>query len=111
MMIDGAMGTMIQVSGTAGLRAEAGGDAVARTTRGRVDSPHSRSMPPPATPTHPQKHKPTEEDYRGERWKDYHRDLKGDNDLLSISRVSSRGRSTRSKQQRSDQGDAQWRAD
>jgi len=45
MMIDGAMGTMIQ------------------------------------------KHKPTEEDYRGDRFKDYHRDLKGDNDLLSLTQV------------------------
>ena len=31
-----------------------------------------------------QRHKPTEEDYRGERFKDYKYPLKGNNDLLSI---------------------------
>jgi 5-methyltetrahydrofolate--homocysteine methyltransferase len=31
-----------------------------------------------------QRHKPTEADYRGERFKDWHSDLKGNNDLLSI---------------------------
>lgn len=34
-----------------------------------------------------QRHRPTEADYRGDRFKDYHRDLKGDNDLLSITQV------------------------
>lgn len=33
-----------------------------------------------------QKHKPTEEDYRGEKFKDSKHDLKGNNDLLSITR-------------------------
>jgi len=31
-----------------------------------------------------QRHKPTEEDYRGERFKNWHTDVKGNNDLLSI---------------------------
>ena len=31
-----------------------------------------------------QRYRLTEEDYRGERFKDYHRDLKGNNDLLSL---------------------------
>ena len=31
-----------------------------------------------------QRHKLTEADYRGERFKDWHKDLKGNNDLLSI---------------------------
>jgi 5-methyltetrahydrofolate--homocysteine methyltransferase len=31
-----------------------------------------------------QRHKPTEETYRGERFKDWHKDVKGNNDLLSI---------------------------
>lgn len=31
-----------------------------------------------------QKHKPTEETYRGERFKDWHRDVKGNNELLSL---------------------------
>ena len=31
-----------------------------------------------------QKHNPSEEDYRGERFKDFHTSLKGNNDLLSI---------------------------
>lgn len=52
MMIDGAMGTMIQ------------------------------------------KHRLGEEDYRGERFKDYHRDLKGDNDLLSLTQVRALGASS-----------------
>lgn len=33
-----------------------------------------------------QRHKLSEEDYRGERFKDFHRDLKGNNDLLSLTR-------------------------
>jgi 5-methyltetrahydrofolate--homocysteine methyltransferase len=33
-----------------------------------------------------QRHKPTEADYRGERFKDWHTDVKGNNDLLSITR-------------------------
>lgn len=33
-----------------------------------------------------QRHKLQEEDYRGERFKDWHKDVKGNNDLLSISR-------------------------
>lgn len=33
-----------------------------------------------------QKHKPTEEDYRGEAFKNSTKDLKGNNDLLSITR-------------------------
>ncbi|MDI3318862.1 homocysteine S-methyltransferase family protein [Pinibacter soli] len=33
-----------------------------------------------------QRHKLTEEDYRGERFKDWHSDVKGNNDLLSITR-------------------------
>ena len=33
-----------------------------------------------------QKYKLTEEDYRGERFKDYHRPVKGNNDLLSITK-------------------------
>src|SRR6185312_17355370 len=33
-----------------------------------------------------QRHKPTEEDYRGDRFKDYEHPLKGNNDLLSITR-------------------------
>jgi 5-methyltetrahydrofolate--homocysteine methyltransferase len=33
-----------------------------------------------------QKHKLKEEDYRGDRFKDYHRDLKGNNDILSITK-------------------------
>ncbi len=33
-----------------------------------------------------QRHNPTEEDYRGERFKDHPSDLKGNNDLLSITR-------------------------
>jgi len=33
-----------------------------------------------------QRYKPTEEDYRGERFKDYEHPLKGNNDLLSITR-------------------------
>ncbi|MCZ2442921.1 MAG: homocysteine S-methyltransferase family protein, partial [Flavobacteriales bacterium] len=33
-----------------------------------------------------QKHKLKEEDYRGERFKDWHKDVKGNNDLLSITR-------------------------
>jgi len=33
-----------------------------------------------------QRYKPTEEDYRGERFKDYEHSLKGNNDLLSITR-------------------------
>jgi 5-methyltetrahydrofolate--homocysteine methyltransferase len=33
-----------------------------------------------------QRHKPTEADYRGERFKDWHKDVKGNNDLLSITR-------------------------
>lgn len=32
-----------------------------------------------------QRYKPTEEDYRGKRFKDWQRDVKGNNDLLSIS--------------------------
>ena len=31
-----------------------------------------------------QRHKPTEETYRGERFKDWHRDVKGNNELLSL---------------------------
>ena len=31
-----------------------------------------------------QRYKLTEQDYRGERFRDYHRDLKGNNDLLSL---------------------------
>ncbi|HLK30231.1 MAG TPA: homocysteine S-methyltransferase family protein [Puia sp.] len=31
-----------------------------------------------------QRHKPTEETYRGERFKNWHKDVKGNNDLLSI---------------------------
>ena len=31
-----------------------------------------------------QKHKLTEDQYRGERFKDFHRDIKGNNDLLSL---------------------------
>lgn len=31
-----------------------------------------------------QKHKPTEETYRGERFKNWHRDVKGNNELLSL---------------------------
>ncbi|MFM7855481.1 MAG: homocysteine S-methyltransferase family protein, partial [Flammeovirgaceae bacterium] len=31
-----------------------------------------------------QRYNLTEEDYRGERFKDFHKDLKGNNDLLSI---------------------------
>ena len=34
-----------------------------------------------------QKHRPSEEDYRGERFKDHHKALKGDNDLLTLTRV------------------------
>ena len=34
--------------------------------------------------THLQRHKLTEEDYRGERFRTFHKDLKGNNDLLSI---------------------------
>lgn len=33
-----------------------------------------------------QRHKLTEADYRGERFKDYAQDLKGNNDLLSLTR-------------------------
>jgi len=33
-----------------------------------------------------QRHKLTEEDYRGERFKDWHSDVKGNNDLLSLTR-------------------------
>ena len=33
-----------------------------------------------------QRHKLTENDFRGERFKDHHSDLKGDNDLLSITK-------------------------
>jgi len=33
-----------------------------------------------------QRHKLTEADYRGDRFKDWHKDLKGNNDLLSITR-------------------------
>src|SRR5690348_11929088 len=33
-----------------------------------------------------QRYKPTEEDYRGERFKDYKHPLKGNNDLLSITK-------------------------
>ena len=33
-----------------------------------------------------QQHKLEEEDYRGERFKDWHTDVKGNNDLLSITR-------------------------
>ncbi|MDH7464449.1 homocysteine S-methyltransferase family protein [Chitinophagaceae bacterium 26-R-25] len=33
-----------------------------------------------------QRHKLTEEDYRGDRFKDWHSDVKGNNDLLSITR-------------------------
>ncbi len=31
-----------------------------------------------------QRHKLEEKDYRGERFKDWHKDVKGNNDLLSI---------------------------
>ena len=31
-----------------------------------------------------QRHKPTEEDYRGERFKNHHHDLRGNNDMLSL---------------------------
>lgn len=33
-----------------------------------------------------QRHKPTEEDYRGERFKAWHKDVKGNNELLSLTR-------------------------
>ena len=33
-----------------------------------------------------QRYKLTEEDYRGERFKDFHRDIKGNNELLSLTR-------------------------
>lgn len=33
-----------------------------------------------------QRHKLSEEDFRGERFKTWHKDLKGNNDLLSITR-------------------------
>ncbi len=33
-----------------------------------------------------QRYKPTDEDYRGERFKDWHRDIKGNNDLLTLTR-------------------------
>src|SRR5262245_34278376 len=33
-----------------------------------------------------QRHNLTEADYRGERFKDFHRDLRGNNDLLNITR-------------------------
>ena len=35
-----------------------------------------------------QQYKLTEEDYRGEQFKDYHRDLKGNNDLLVMTKPS-----------------------
>ncbi len=34
-----------------------------------------------------QRHKPTEETYRGERFKDWHRDVKGNNELLSLTQA------------------------
>ena len=51
-----------------------------------LDNPHPRPRPHPAG-TMIQKHKLEEADFRGERFKDYHRDLKGDNDLLTLTRV------------------------
>lgn len=33
-----------------------------------------------------QRHKLSEQDYRGERFKDWHMDVKGNNDLLSLTR-------------------------
>lgn len=72
MIIDGAMGTMIQVRCTV----TAGSPWQVR---------YSDAAPAPCDPS--QKHKLKEEDYRGERFKDYHRDLKGDNDLLSLTQV------------------------
>jgi 5-methyltetrahydrofolate--homocysteine methyltransferase len=33
-----------------------------------------------------QRHKPTEDDYRGERFANHHKELKGDNDLLVLTR-------------------------
>ena len=43
-----------------------------------------------------QKYKLTEEDFRGERFKDHSHDLKGNNDILVITRRTSSRRSTRS---------------
>lgn len=34
-----------------------------------------------------QRHRFTEADYRGERFKDYHKDIKGNNDILSLTQV------------------------
>ena len=70
MMIDGAMGTMVQV-----------GRSRARNSilyRSRL----TRAAPRRAV----QKRKLEEEDFRGERFKNHHKDLKGDNDLLTLTR-------------------------
>jgi 5-methyltetrahydrofolate--homocysteine methyltransferase len=34
-----------------------------------------------------QRHRFTEEDYRGERFKSFHREIKGNNDILSLTQV------------------------
>lgn len=71
MIIDGAMGTMIQVCDTT-------------LTQG-LHFPHLRTSGRHDAAS--QKHKLGEAEYRGERFADYSMDVKGNNDLLSLTQV------------------------
>ncbi len=90
MMIDGAMGTMMCVL-------HACRDKPYHALLGPRGA-HSHPRCPPHTPPHArsQKHRPTEEDYRGERFKDWPSLVKGNNDLLvrgsSCARIRNRTR-------------------
>ena len=55
-----------------------------RTPRARVRSPCARAHARPSLPA--RAHPPQEEDFRGERYKNHRDDLKGNNDILVITR-------------------------
>ena len=74
MVIDGAMGTMIQVRFQG---------ARARTSSRRARAT-SLMRPPPLTSNPLQRHKFEEVHYRGKRFESYHRDIKGNNDILVL---------------------------
>lgn len=44
----------------------------------------STSAPSPCPSCYPQRHKLAEADYRGDAYKDWHKDVKGNNDLLCL---------------------------
>lgn len=58
------------------------------TVSGRCRATHPTCPAPlPAGLPCIQRHRFTEADYRGERFKDFHKDIKGNNDILSLTQV------------------------